>query len=778
MKTLLGILLPLLVSAPPLWALNAWHFEWDNGRPVKLVWQTDPGRTYNLRQSDALASWVQVPGFPAVATGTRMEHSFAPGQRGFFEIGVVADGGGGWQMTGLPALPGGETYDFSAVSALDAGQVWVSGSIKPVSDVCVLRSADGGLTWALPYRQGGVGFFGDLQMVTSEVGYAAGGGLRRTGDGGATWTTDQGNVPDPPGTWHAVGPDGYVYGLAVVDEGQVWTAGYDGAIAGVIYHRVPGRPQPDPANPNVNAPWWLEWAVTYRGMYGISAVNQTTAWAVGYAGFIWKTTDGGSWVQQVSNTGVALQDVDAVDADTAWAVGDAGTILHTGDGGATWVAQESGTTANLRRIAAPDASRAWAVGTGGTILRTTDGGLTWTPQFSGTTATLNGVAAVDADTAWVVGDGNTLLRTTDGGAGPWPAPVITGVSPAVVGAYSQPAMTVTISGSGFRGGNLRVSFGDTASEAVTWVNASTIQAVAPGNISGTHSLTVTNEDGQQATRDRAVSFLPWPVITRYAPWRAPAAGGYQITIDGYNLQSADRATFYLPDLPDGQESCPVTVVDSTRVMVTVPASATRAAGTASFAVGTLQDQYATAGDFLFEPAGGPLFAVTSMSPVAAPVSTVFTVTVEGTGFTSDTTLDLCDRAVVITSRSPTQLVGQAFGNTGGAGLCRLVAAKDAGDYLVVDPAMLLTRAPVPSISQVSGTAGPAAGGTTVTITGTGFEPTDTVTFDGYEAAITARTATTLTVVTPPHAPGAVSVFVMTEDLARSAAVLPGAFTYQ
>ena len=66
----------------------------------------------------------------------------------------------------------------------------------------------------------------------------------------------------------------------------------------------------------------------------------------------------------------------------------------------------------------------------------------------------------------------------------------------------------------------------------------------------------------------------------------------------------------------------------------------------------------------------------------------------------------------------------------------------------------------------------------MTVTGTGFQPTDTVTFGGYEANITARTTTSLTVITPPHAPGTVNVFVMTEDLARSAAVLPGAFTYQ
>ena len=60
----------------------------------------------------------------------------------------------------------------------------------------------------------------------------------------------------------------------------------------------------------------------------------------------------------------------------------------------------------------------------------------------------------------------------------------------------------------------------------------------------------------------------------------------------------------------------------------------------------------------------------------------------------------------------------------------------------------------------------------------GFTATDLVTFDGYAATVTAQTPTSLVVLIPPHAPGVVSVFVMSDDLERSAAVLPAGFTYQ
>ncbi|MCU0779893.1 MAG: IPT/TIG domain-containing protein [Akkermansiaceae bacterium] len=747
-----------------------WHFEFESGRPVKLVWQTEPGQRYQLRESTDLLAWAPAEGFPKVATGTSMTYSLAPGIRGFFQISRLAEGGG-WQLAQLPGLPAGSFFDFSAVSALNATQLWVCGGIKPSNDAGVLRTTDGGLTWTLAYRAAGGGFLGDMQMATSTLGYAAGGGVRRTTDGGTSWQSDQGNLPNPPGTWHNVGPDGYVYGLAVVDAEQVWTAGYDGASAGVIYHRVPGRPQPDPANPNPNTPWWLEWAVTQRAMYGISAASPTTAWAVGYAGYIWKTTDGRSWAQQFSNTTVALQDVAAVDATTAWAVGDNGTILKTTDGGSTWMPQPAGTTENLRRIAAVTSSVAWAVGNAGVILHTGDGGASWTRQFSGTSAALTGVAAVDSNTAWVVGEGNTLLRTTDGGSGQWPAPTITGVSPEVIGESGLTEATLTITGIGFRGGAVTVAVGVSPSASVTWLDESTLLASAPYQPPGVYDVTVTNEDGQWATLPRAVTVLPAPVVTSFRPLHAPVTGGYQLTVDGFNLQSVTHAVLHSDE--GIEETLAVSVLDSTRMLVTVPTSATRQPGRVSVILQTAENQAATVDGMQLDPLGGPALAVTSITPASGPAGTGIIVT--GGGFTPSTTLQVCGRPLTITSRSATQLVAVVAGS---AGLGEVFLSNDETEFIYAYPAFLLTAGEVPTLTQVSPVAGPAVGGTAVTLTGTGFEATDTVTFGGYPAQITARSATSLTVTAPPHPPGVVGVIVMTADLARAAAVLPAAFTYQ
>ena len=96
------------------------------------------------------------------------------------------------------------------------------------------------------------------------------------------------------------------------------------------------------------------------------------------------STGDGGWVwQNPLPQGNSLKGVAFVDATHGWAVGDAGTILATSDGGGTWTAQYAGTTADLYGVCFHDASDGWAVGTGGTILTTSDSGAHWTKQSSG-----------------------------------------------------------------------------------------------------------------------------------------------------------------------------------------------------------------------------------------------------------------------------------------------------------------------------------------------------------------------------------------------------------
>jgi photosystem II stability/assembly factor-like uncharacterized protein len=71
-------------------------------------------------------------------------------------------------------------------------------------------------------------------------------------------------------------------------------------------------------------------------MESVQIVDPRVAYAVGAngPGLVLKSFDGGiTWSPQVSNTAQRLKDVWFVDERRGWAVGAAGRILHTSNGG-------------------------------------------------------------------------------------------------------------------------------------------------------------------------------------------------------------------------------------------------------------------------------------------------------------------------------------------------------------------------------------------------------------------------------------------------------------
>jgi hypothetical protein len=87
-----------------------------------------------------------------------------------------------------------------------------------------------------------------------------------------------------------------------------------------------------------------------------------------------------------------------------------------------------------------------------------------------------------------------------------------------------------------------------------------------------------------------------------------------------------------------------------------------------------------------------------------------------------------------------------------------------------------SASPAPTVNAVSPSSGPAAGGTSVQVTGTNFVSGATVSFGGTAAiGVTVVSATTLSATTPAHASGAVNVVVTNPDGQNG--TLAGGFTY-
>ena len=142
-------------------------------------------------------------------------------------------------------------------------------------------------------------------------------------------------------------------------------------------------------------------------------------------GKIYRTTDGaGSWTQ-VGSSGQPLYDMEFVSPMLAYAVGAAGTLLHSTDGGATWtplpLALPAGAARpTLTQISCSDAEHCLIAtvptSPGANVLvRSTDGGATGT-LVSPSSQNLLSVAFSTASSAVAVGAGGTTVLSADGGA--------------------------------------------------------------------------------------------------------------------------------------------------------------------------------------------------------------------------------------------------------------------------------------------------------------------------------------------------------------------------
>jgi photosystem II stability/assembly factor-like uncharacterized protein len=134
------------------------------------------------------------------------------------------------------------------------------------------------------------------------------------------------------------------------------------------------------------------------------------------------------WEDQRSGTTVRLRGVSAVNQSVAWASGDKGTYARTVDGGKTWTSGHVPDSEGLdfRDVDAFSADVAYLLSIGegekSRIYKTTDGGLHWTLQFKNSrpTAFFDAMAFWDSEHGIAVSDPVDsrflIITTADGGA--------------------------------------------------------------------------------------------------------------------------------------------------------------------------------------------------------------------------------------------------------------------------------------------------------------------------------------------------------------------------
>ncbi len=153
--------------------------------------------------------------------------------------------------------------------------------------------------------------------------------------------------------------------------------------------------------------------------------------------------------------------------------------------------------------------------------------------------------------------------------------------------------------------------------------------------------------------------------------------------------------------------------------------------------------------------------MTAISPVSGPAAGGTAVTLTGTGFTTGATVTIGGVAatnVIVVSATSITAVTAAHA----PGAVDVVVTNLDGQSGSLANGFTFVAAP--TVTAISPVVGPAAGGTAVTLTGTGFTTGATVTIGGVAATnVVVVSATSITAVTAAHAPGAVDVVVTNLD---------------
>jgi hypothetical protein len=286
---------------------------------------------------------------------------------------------------------------------------------------------------------------------------------------------------------------------------------------------------------------------------------------------------------------------------------------------------------------------------------------------------------------------------------------------------------------------------------------------------GSYTFTVQAEDSDGAVVTKTVDYtVVAPSVTAVSPSAGPTAGGNTVTITGTGFAAGDTVDF------GTSASSKVSYVSLDAVKAVAPAGSS---GTVDITVtspdGTETSPTSSADEYTYDPAP----SVTGVDPPKGEGAGQNTVTIDGTGFLPGSSVLFGTVASSsVTYESATELEAVAPAHASGA---VNVFVETPGGKSATSSADVYDYLPPPSVSAVSPSAGPTAGGNTVTITGTGFAAGDTVDFGtSASSKVSYVSLDELRAVAPAGSSGTVDITVTSPDGTETSPTSPAdAYTY-
>lgn len=321
--------------------------------------------------------------------------------------------------------------------------------------------------------------------------------------------------------------------------------------------------------------------------------------------------------------------------------------------------------------------------------------------------------------------------------------------------------TVTLTGTGLTGAT-EVRFGATPATNVTVVNGTTVTAVAPAAATaGAVDVTIVTPAGTWTTRGAFTYFDPAGAFTAFAVSPRLVRPGDTVTLTG---QALDQGTL---DVTIGGVTAVVGTRTFSSAQLTVP---TRGAAPRVSDVGVVGSSTVTL-------TGGATWRISlaSVAPNVGPAAGSTPVTVTGAAFPGSVRVAVgtFDATAVSVTNETTLAATTAQGSGGAASDLFVVDSNDVENDALLRNAFTFEE-PL-SIGRVQPERGAIAGGTLVTVLGSGFGDSTTVSFGQFKAKdLKFVDSHTITCRTPKSSVGVVDVRV---ERLTEFDVLPGGFSY-
>jgi hypothetical protein len=323
-------------------------------------------------------------------------------------------------------------------------------------------------------------------------------------------------------------------------------------------------------------------------------------------------------------------------------------------------------------------------------------------------------------------------------------------------------INIDIVGAGFLAG-ATVTIGGVNCPSVVVNSSSLLSCTVPAHAAGSATIVVTNPDLiTTASSPTDYEYQVAPVLTSVSPTFAMLAGGGVLTITGTGFVAGNTVKV-------GGTVCPVLTEALTSITCTIPP---KTAWTYSVAVtndnllvGTLQSA--------FTYRGPP--TITLAGPNNSPLAGGVLISIVGTGFYAGSTATIggvdCPVSgtvtnTLLTCTNPANAVAGAYA----------VAVTNA-DTQTISMAGGFNYYAAPAVTSFSPTAGPVAGGGTLTLTGTGFRAGAGIKIGTSPcASVSVSSLTSATCVLPPKTAASYTVTLTNTDFQAGTSV--PTYTYQ